>query len=131
MKKLQLFSLLLMLACFVPQAVRAEYYGIKVAGVSVTSDNCNNITGSRIFTHENYIFDNNYFTFDSYYSKISFDPGTKTLTLRNITIDCKNNEYAIYNESCDGLTIVFEDYNKIRSDYASALRLNVVYRNQR
>ena len=124
MKKLQLFSLLLMLACFVPQAARAEYYGIKVAGVSVTSDNCNNITGSRIFTHENYIFDNNYFTFDSYYSKISYDPSTKTLTLRNIKIDCKNNEYAIYNESCDGLTIVFEDYNKIRSDYASALRLN-------
>ena len=49
MKNVHFFSiLLLMLACFVPQAARAEYYGIKVAGVSVTSDNCNNITGSNI-----------------------------------------------------------------------------------
>ena len=47
MKKLYCFSLMLLTLLFVPQAARAEYYGIKVAGVSVTSDNCDNITGDN------------------------------------------------------------------------------------
>ena len=123
MKKLYSYFLLLLLA-LVPQAAMAEYYGLKVAGVKVTSDNCSDITGSRIFTHYHYLSNDKYNTFDSYYSKVSYDPRTKTLTLKDIRIDCKNNEYAIYNESCDDLTIVFEGYNEIRSDYASSLQLN-------
>jgi Leucine-rich repeat (LRR) protein len=114
MKKLQLFSLLLMLACFVPQAARAEYYGIKVGGVSVTSDNCNNITGE-------YITPNN--EEDDYY--VRYEPSTKTLTLHNICIKRKGSDNrAILNESCNGLTIVFEEKNELWAINSSPVRLN-------
>ena len=114
MKKIQLFSLLLMLACFVPQAARAEYYGIKVAGVSVTSNNCNNITGE-------YITPNN--EEDDYY--VRYEPSTKTLTLHNICIKRKGSDNrAILNESCNGLTIVFEEKNELWAINSSPVRLN-------
>ena len=114
MKKIQLLSLLLMLACFVPQAARAEYYGIKVGGVSVTSDNCNNITGE-------YITPNN--EEDDYY--VRYEPSTKTLTLHNIYIKRTGSDNrAILNESCNGLTIVFEEKNELWAINSSPVRLN-------
>ncbi|MBQ6191240.1 MAG: hypothetical protein IJK51_02950 [Bacteroidaceae bacterium] len=115
MKNVHFFSLLLlMLACFVPQAVRAEYYGIKVGGVSVTSDNCNNITGSNIKTW-----------FDEYMTTCRYDPDTKTLTLGNILIE-RTGSYnrAILNESCDGLTIRFISPCSLSASNASPLRFN-------
>lgn len=45
------------------------YYGIEVANVLVTSENCNNITGDRIT------------------GSVSYNPDTNTLTLDNATID--------------------------------------------
>lgn len=45
------------------------YYGIEVANVLVTSENCNNITGYRIK------------------GSVSYNPATNTLTLDNATID--------------------------------------------
>ena len=113
MKKLQLFSLLLMLACFVPQAVRAEYYGIQVGGVRVTSDNCNNITGSNIKA------------FLDGTPHASYDPSTKTLTLDNILIERSGSgNRAILNESCNGLTIRFVSPCAMNSPNASPLRFN-------
>ncbi len=47
-----------------------KYYGIEVAGVEVTSDNCNNITGKHIFG-----------------KKVSYDLKTNTLTLDNVEIN--------------------------------------------
>ena len=118
MKKLQLFSLLLMLACFVPQAARAEYYGIKVGGVSVTSDNCDNITGDRIKTYKSK-------TFNPDVSWVRYNPSTKTLTLHNIQIERSGSgNRAILNESCDGLTINFEIANRLEAVNASPVRLN-------
>ncbi|MBQ9294289.1 MAG: leucine-rich repeat domain-containing protein [Bacteroidaceae bacterium] len=118
MKKLQLFSLLLMLACFVPQAARAEYYGLKVGGVSVTSDNCNNITGSNIWRY-------NGPGEPAAEGSVTYDPETKTLRLNCVQIQrTGSGNRAILNESCDGLTIVFEKYNYITGEDASPIRLN-------
>ena len=52
-----------------PQTAKAEDYGLKVAGIGVTSENASNITGPGIT------------------GKVSFDPGTRTLTLDNATIE--------------------------------------------
>ena len=115
MKKLQLFSLLLLMAIAMPQTASAEYYGIKVAGVSVTSDNCDNITGSNIKRCS--VGDDDYW--------VRYDPSTKTLTLRNIKIEREGSDNrAILNESCDGLTIVFDGNYKLSSEDASPIRLN-------
>ncbi len=114
MKNVHFFSiLLLMLACFVPQAARAEYYGIKVAGVSVTSDNCDNITGENIKP----CFSNDYW--------VRYEPSTKTLTLHNIRIErTGSGNRAILNESCDGLTIVLDGSFRLEAQDASPIRLN-------
>ena len=47
MKQLRQF-LMLLTTLLVSQSAMAEYYGLKVGGVSVTSDNCSNITGEHI-----------------------------------------------------------------------------------
>ena len=121
MKKIQLLSLLLMLACFVPQAARAEYYGIQVGGVRVTSDNCDNITGSNIWSYGY----SRTKEFVPEASHVSYDPSTKTLTLNYIQIErTGSGNRAILNESCDGLTIVFEDTNYLSALAASPIRLN-------
>ncbi|MBQ9169866.1 MAG: leucine-rich repeat domain-containing protein [Bacteroidaceae bacterium] len=118
MKKLQLFSFLLMLACFVPQAARAEYYGIQVGGVRVTSDNCDNITGSNIWRY-------NGPGEPAAEGSVTYDPETKTLRLNCVQIQrTGSGNRAILNESCDGLTIVFEKYNYITGEDASPIRLN-------
>ena len=118
MKKLYCFSLMLLTLLFVPQAARAEYYGIKVAGVSVTSDNCDNITGDRIKTYKSK-------TFNPDVSWVRYNPSTKTLTLHNIQIERSGSgNRAILNESCDGLTINFEIANRLEAVDASPVRLN-------
>ena len=107
-----------MLACFVPQAARAEYYGIKVGGVDVTSDNCNNITGSNIWRY-------NGPGEPAAEGSVTYDPETKTLRLNCVQIQrTGSGNRAILNESCDGLTIVFEKYNYITGEDASPIRLN-------
>ena len=121
MKNSTLFSLLLMLACFVPQAARAEYYGIQVGGVRVTSDNCDNITGENIWSYGY----SRTKEFVPEASHVSYDPSTKTLTLNYIQIErTGSGNRAILNESCDGLTIVFEDTNYLSALAASPIRLN-------
>ena len=68
-----LLALLLILAglagAIAPQTAKAEDYGLEVAGIGVTSENASNITGPGIT------------------GKVSFDPGTRTLTLDNATIE--------------------------------------------
>ncbi len=118
MKKL--LSVLLLLA-LMPQAALAEYYGIKVGGVSVTSDNCDNITGSNIWSYGY----SQTRTLNPAVSRVSYDPETKTLTLKYIQIErTGSGNRAILNESCDGLTIVFEDTNYLSARAASPIRLN-------
>ena len=115
MKNVHFFSLLLlMLACFVPQAVRAEYYGIKVGGVDVTSNNASNVTGDNIKARDS-----------SLPFSVVYNASTKTLTLDNIRIE-RTGSYnrAILNESCDGLLIVIKSHCVLYADDSSPVRLN-------
>ena len=78
----------------------AQDYCLDVGGIDVTSANCNNIKGPTIS------------------GKVWFDPATRTLTLRNATINVKNDD-GIGMESIywslvgDDLTIVLEGTNII------------------
>ena len=93
--------------------VSAEDYGIKVGGVSVTSSNCNNVTGSNIKAYKEG---------ESYYVKYNFS--TKTLTLKNVKIERTGSDNrAIYNTGCDGLTIVLDGSAYLSAKDASAVRL--------
>ena len=114
MKKL-LSSLLCTLLCALCSTVSAATnYGIKVGGVSVTSDNAANVTGSNI--KENVMG-------RPYY--VVYEASTKTLRMYNVKIDrTGSNNRAILNESCDGLTIVFEDACWLKAADASPLRFN-------
>lgn len=101
MKK-QLFLIIAMLIACV-SVVQADDYFLKVAGVFVTSDNCDNITGEGIS------------------GKVTFDPETRTLTLENATIDAFNNDgiemNIMYPNSNigvgDDITLVLKGQNKI------------------
>lgn len=118
MKKFLLISLLMAMAFGLPQAARAEYYGIQVGGVRVTSDNCNNITGSNIW-RLNGPYE------PAADGSVTYDPETKTLRLNSVQIQrTGSGNRAILNESCDGLTIVFENMNFITGEDASPIRLN-------
>lgn len=68
----------------------ATNYGIKVAGVSVTSDNASNVTGSNIS------------------GTVTYNNSTKTLTMTNVTITLTSgSDRAILNTGCSGLTVKF------------------------
>ncbi len=113
MKQLRQF-LMLLTTLLVSQSAMAEYYGLKVGGVSVTSENCTNITGEHIKPW-----------LDGYTSTCSYNPETKTLTLGNISIvRSGSGNRAILNESCDGLTIRFVNPCQLSATNASPLRLN-------
>ena len=92
--------------------VCAEDYGIKVGGVSVTSSNCGNITGSNI---------KRYKEGESYYAK--YDPSTTTLTLKNVKIErTGSGNRAIYNTGCVGLTVVLDGAAYLYAKDAAPLR---------
>ena len=113
MKQLRQF-LMLLTTLLVSQSAMAEYYGIQVGGVKVTSENCTNITGEHIKPW-----------LDGYISTCSYNPETKTLTLGNISIvRSGSGNRAILNESCDGLTIRFVNPCQLTATNASPLRLN-------
>lgn len=70
-------------------SVKADLeFGIKVAGVEVTSNMRYDLT-----------------EIPGVSGKVSFDPNTRTLTLENATIEADVDDYAIYNESCSDLNI--------------------------
>lgn len=113
MKQLRQF-LMLLTTLLVSQSAMAEYYGIQVGDVKVTSENCTNITGEHIKPW-----------LDGYISTCSYNPETKTLTLGNISIvRSGSGNRAILNESCDGLTIRFVNPCQLSATNASPLRLN-------
>lgn len=69
----------------------ATDYGFSVGGVSVNSDNCNNIASSYISN-----------------GTASYNSSTNTLTLTNVTITRNGSgNYCIYNSGKDGLKVVF------------------------
>lgn len=80
--------MIVLLAGLAAQA--ATNYGIKVAGVNVTSDNASGVTGSNIS------------------GMVVYSNSTKTLTMQNVTINITSgSERALLNTGCDGLTVRF------------------------
>ncbi len=80
-------------------------YGVMVAGVEVTSDNCADLS-----------------VIDGVKGTVSYDPATKTLTLKDATID-KSGDYNIYNYGLDGLKIKVLGTNSLTSDNDISINL--------
>lgn len=83
----------------------ATSYGFSVGGVSVTSDNCNSVTGSNIT------------------GTVKYTPSTNTLTLTNVTIT--RSGYCIYNESCTNLKVEFVGTCNLTDNNAPAIKSSV------
>ena len=102
--------LLTMLVALVLGAMgmRAENYGINVAGVEVSSSNYNNVTGSKIT------------------GSVKYDPTNKILTLTNATISRNDggDDYGIHNRSVSGLTIKFVGTCTVQCVKANAMHLD-------
>lgn len=78
-------------------AQASTYYGFKIGGVAVNSDNYTNVKGSNIKAYD---------TSKPY--SVVYNPSTKTVTLNNVIIERTGNDNrCIYNENCDGLTVYF------------------------
>ena len=110
--------ILLLLAMTVTTAsIHADSgYGIYVGGVEVTQSNYNNITGNNIKPYLD----------SSGPCSVTYNPNTKILTLTNVSIERKGSDNrAIFNKSCEGLTIVFVKSNKMEAADSSPLRFNV------
>lgn len=92
MKKILVTLLSLLLFSAVAQA--ATDYGFYVAGTKVTSDNCNNIVNNYIKS-----------------GRVSYDPGTNTLFMYNVTINTQgasgDARRAIQNNECSDLIVMF------------------------
>lgn len=86
-------------------APTATDYGLKVAGVDVTSDNCADLS-----------------VIDGVKGTVSYDPATKTLTLKDATID-KPGDDNIYNYGLDGLKIKVLGTNSLTSDHSISINL--------
>ena len=80
-------------------------YGVMVAGVEVTSDNCADLS-----------------VIDGVKGTVSYDPATKTLTLKDATID-KSGDDNIYNYGLDGLKIKVLGTNSLTSDNGTSINL--------
>lgn len=93
----------------------STYYGFKIGGVAVNSDNYTNVRGSNIKAND---------TSQPY--SVVYDPSTKTVTLNNVKIERTGNDNrCIFNESCDGLKVYFSTANSYLSATTCApIRLN-------
>ena len=118
MKK-RLFTLFLALTAVTVCALADTYYGIKVAGVKVTSSNYKNVE-KDISGIKGYSSNTNANLGEP---SISYDPDKKTLTIWNVKLSTSGNQ-AIYNESCDGLTIVFKGGNSINTSSNQTVRID-------
>lgn len=112
----RLLSLAALVICIAAEVQAADYYGFKIGGVSVTSENCTNVTGSNITAYDTGVNGGNY--------SVSYDPTTNTVTLYNVKIDRSGSgNRAILNESCSGLTIVLKGQNYLKAIDAAPVRL--------
>lgn len=84
-------------------APTATDYGLKVAGVDVTSDNCADLS-----------------VIDGVKGTVNYDPATKTLTLQDATID-KADEFTIENISVDGLKVNIVGTNNLSTTKFSSI----------
>ena len=79
--------------------IEPDNYGINIAGVNVTKENCKDLS-----------------VIDGVDGKMSYDPETKTLTMEDVTINTPDN--GIWNKYVEGLKIVVVGNNIITSQKA-------------
>ena len=79
--------------------IEPDNYGINIAGVNVTKENCKDLS-----------------VIDGVDGKMSYDPETKTLTMEDVTINTPGN--GIWNKYVEGLKIVVVGNNIITSQKA-------------
>ena len=106
--------LLLMVLLLLPANTHAStYYGFKIGGEAVNSDNWLWITGEHI--KQNVEGENWY---------VWYNRDENIVTLRNVRIERTGNDNrAIFNESCEGLTVQLIGENVLSSESAAPVRL--------
>ncbi len=109
--------LLAALLVFVGAAAQAAtYYGFKIGGVSVTSDNFNNVRSDHMSALNQNVNGGDYL--------VTYNPDTKIVVLYNVNIErTGNGNRAILNESCEGLKVVVKGSNHLEARDASPVRL--------
>ncbi|MGP1461407.1 MAG: hypothetical protein ACTTKF_07520, partial [Bacteroides sp.] len=95
---------LLVLLVFATSKTRAEGYGLNIAGVSVTSGNCNKLN-----------------TIDGVRGELKYDHASKTLTLKNVKITPPKGKIAIENTGASDLKIVVSGNNELTTNNADCL----------
>lgn len=108
MKKI-LVMMALALSAIVAQAFEPYYYKFQVAGIKVTNENCDNITGSNIKS-----------------GTVKYLVSENTLVFTDVTIE-RTGSYnrALLNEGCNGLTVKFVGTNKLIAEDAAPLRFEI------
>ena len=86
------------------QTMAQTNYGLKIAGVDVTSENCNDLS-----------------VIDGVSGTVKYVPETKTLFLENATIAAKGNFHSIYNDTIEGLIINITGENRVTAENAAIL----------
>ena len=83
-----------------------EKYDLRICGTQITSANCNNIASAV----------------EGVTGTVSYNPGTKTLTLTNATLTTSDMTQAIWNTGIDGLKIDVNGTCDLNTPYCIALR---------
>ena len=109
--------LLAALLVFVGAAAQAAtYYGFKIGGESVTSDNFNNVRSDHMSALNQNVNGGDYL--------VTYNPETNIVVLYNVNIErTGSGNRAILNESCEGLTVVLRRGNHLEARDASPVRL--------
>ena len=102
---MRMFFMLVLMVMSSAFAMAQEAYGIKIAGVEVTSENCADLS-----------------VIDGVSGKVSFDAATNTLTLDNANI-VNAKEEAILNDRCEGLVIKVLGKNNITAADSAGIRI--------
>ena len=102
---MRMFFMLMLMVMSSAFAMAQEAYGIKIAGVEVTSENCADLS-----------------VIEGVSGKVSFDAATNTLTLDNATI-VNAKEEAILNDGCEGLVIKVLGKNNITAADSAGIRI--------
>ena len=102
---MRIFFMLMLMVMSSAFAMAQEAYGIKIAGVEVTSENCADLS-----------------VIEGVSGKVSFDAATNTLTLDNATIVNAKDE-AILNDRCEDLVIKVLGKNNITAADSAGIRL--------
>ena len=110
------FLLAALLVCLATVAQSATYYGFKIGGISVTSDNFNNVRSDHMSALNQNVNGGDYL--------VTYNPDTKIVVLYNVNIErTGSGNRAILNESCEGLTVVLRRGNHLEARDASPVRL--------